>query len=172
MSTSTDTVLEGVDLVKEFVQGDVKIRVLRSASISVRAGERIAIVGASGSGKTTLLQVLGGLDLPTSGTVEITGSAMHRLNDHTHLAARRRGLTKTPLEYIRDHLHVTTSGNFRTPTLLSAMLELGSDRILYAVDYPFETFEDACRWLDNCEISEPDRQKIGRDNARRLFGLP
>ncbi len=69
MSTSIDTVLEGVDLVKEFVQGGVTLQVLRGANIKVRAGERIAIVGASGSGKTTLLQLLGGLDLPTRGTV-------------------------------------------------------------------------------------------------------
>jgi len=47
------------------------------------------------------------------------------------------------------------------------MLEVGSDRILYAVDYPFESFEDASRWFDNCEISELDRKKIGRENARR-----
>jgi lipoprotein-releasing system ATP-binding protein len=81
MSNSDAVVLLGKDLAKEFVQGDVKIEVLRGASISVRAGERIAIVGASGSGKTTLLQLLGGLDLPTSGTVEIAGSAMNELND-------------------------------------------------------------------------------------------
>jgi lipoprotein-releasing system ATP-binding protein len=74
-------VLEGTELAKEFIQGGAKIEVLRSASILVRAGERIAIVGASGSGKTTLLQLLGGLDLPTSGTVQIAGSAMNRLSD-------------------------------------------------------------------------------------------
>jgi lipoprotein-releasing system ATP-binding protein len=76
-----DVVLEGVDLVKEFVQGGITLRVLSGASIRVRAGERIAIVGASGSGKTTLLQLLGGLDLPTVGTVKIAGSAMNRLSD-------------------------------------------------------------------------------------------
>jgi lipoprotein-releasing system ATP-binding protein len=81
MSTSIDTVLEGVDLVKEFVQGGVTLQVLRGANIKVRAAERIAIVGASGSGKTTLLQLLGGLDLPTRGTVGIAGSAMNQLND-------------------------------------------------------------------------------------------
>ncbi|HEY5264608.1 MAG TPA: lipoprotein-releasing ABC transporter ATP-binding protein LolD [Steroidobacteraceae bacterium] len=81
MPNSNAVVLEGVGLVKEFVQGGVNLTVLRGASISVRAGERIAIVGASGSGKTTLLQLLGGLDLPTHGSVEIDGAAMNRLND-------------------------------------------------------------------------------------------
>jgi lipoprotein-releasing system ATP-binding protein len=81
MAKPNDAVLEGVDLVKEFVQGGVTLQVLRGASITVRAGERIAIVGASGSGKTTLLQLLGGLDLPTRGTVDIAGSAMNQLND-------------------------------------------------------------------------------------------
>ncbi len=81
MANSSDVVLEGVELVKEFVQGEVTLQVLRGASIRVHAGERIAIVGASGSGKTTLLQLLGGLDLPTRGSVGIAGSAMNRLSD-------------------------------------------------------------------------------------------
>jgi len=81
-------VLEGSGLVKQFVQGGVTLDVLKGASIRVRAGERIAIVGASGSGKTTLLQLLGGLDLPTQGTVKIAGSAMNQLND------RERGLLR------------------------------------------------------------------------------
>jgi lipoprotein-releasing system ATP-binding protein len=92
MSNSDEVVLEGKDLAKEFVQGDVKIQVLRAASIRVRAGERIAIVGASGSGKTTLLQLLGGLDLPTGGTVEIAGSAMNRLNDTERGHLRNRAV--------------------------------------------------------------------------------
>ena len=80
--TDTDgKVLEGVGLVKEFTQGGVTLQVLRGASIAVGAGERIAIVGASGSGKTTLLQLLGGLDLPTRGSVHIAGGAMNQLDD-------------------------------------------------------------------------------------------
>jgi lipoprotein-releasing system ATP-binding protein len=92
MSNSDAMVLVGRDLAKDFVQGDAQIHVLRAASISVRAGERIAIVGASGSGKTTLLQLLGGLDLPTSGTVEIAGSAMNRLNDAERGYLRNRAV--------------------------------------------------------------------------------
>ena len=92
MPNSNDVVLEGTDLTKEFVQGGVKLQVLRGASITVRAGERIAIVGASGSGKTTLLQLLGGLDLPTSGTVDIAGSAMNRLSDTERGLLRNRAV--------------------------------------------------------------------------------
>jgi lipoprotein-releasing system ATP-binding protein len=92
MVMSQELVLEGVGLVKEFVQGAVTLRVLDGASISVRAGERIAIVGASGSGKTTLLQVLGGLDLPTQGRVRIAGAAMNELNDTERGELRNRAV--------------------------------------------------------------------------------
>jgi lipoprotein-releasing system ATP-binding protein len=85
-------VLEGAGLVKEFVQGGVTLRVLSGASITVRAGERIAIVGASGSGKTTLLQLLGGLDLPTLGTVRIAGAAMNQLSDEERGRLRNRAV--------------------------------------------------------------------------------
>lgn len=88
----------------------------------------------------------------------------------------RKGKRGMPCEreigdYLRENVHITTSGNFRTPTLLGAMLEIGTDRIMYSVDYPFEKHEDAARWFDTCDISPADRQKIGRDNARKLFGL-
>jgi lipoprotein-releasing system ATP-binding protein len=85
-------VLEGLGLVKEFVQGGVTLQVLSGASIAIRAGERIAIVGASGSGKTTLLQLLGGLDLPTRGTVKILGAAMNQLNDKERGHLRNRAV--------------------------------------------------------------------------------
>ena len=85
-------VLVGEALEKEFIQGGVTLRVLNGASIRVRAGERIAIVGSSGSGKTTLLQLLGGLDLPTRGTVQIDGSAMHRLSDKARGQLRNRAV--------------------------------------------------------------------------------
>jgi gamma-resorcylate decarboxylase len=84
-----------------------------------------------------------------------------------------RGLPckRTVGEYLRENVYVTTSGNFRTQTLLSTMLEMGSDRIMYSVDYPFETHDEASQWFDTCSISETDRVKIGRENAQRLFGL-
>jgi lipoprotein-releasing system ATP-binding protein len=92
MPNSNSVVLVGSDLAKEFIQGGVKLQVLRGASIRVCAGERIAIVGASGSGKTTLLQLLGGLDLPTRGTVDIAGSAMNELSDAERGRLRNRAV--------------------------------------------------------------------------------
>ena len=74
-------------------------------------------------------------------------------------------------EYFRENFYITTSGNFRTQTLIDAMLEIGSDRILFSTDWPFENIDHASDWFDAAPISEIDRQKIGRDNARALFKL-
>lgn len=82
-----------------------------------------------------------------------------------HRARRKIGA------YFQENFHLTTSGNFRTQTLLDAMLEVGADRILFSVDWPFENVDHAADWFDAAAISEADRLKIGRTNAWRLFGL-
>jgi predicted TIM-barrel fold metal-dependent hydrolase len=74
---------------------------------------------------------------------------------------RRRGLC----------VPITTSGNFRTQTLTEVMLEVGPDRILYSVDYPFEDMRLAAEWFDHAAISDADRLKIGRTNAQQLLRL-
>ena len=74
-------------------------------------------------------------------------------------------------EYFRENFYLTTSGNFRTPALLNAITEIGSDRIMFSCDWPFEQLEHATAWFDTAAISEDDRQKIGRSNAVKLFGL-
>ena len=74
-------------------------------------------------------------------------------------------------DYFRENFYITTSGNFRTQTLIDAMLEIGADRILFSTDWPFENIDHASDWFDAAPISEIDRQKIGRDNARALFKL-
>ncbi len=74
-------------------------------------------------------------------------------------------------EYFQKHFWLTTSGNFRTQTLIDAMLEIGSDRILFSADWPFENVDHAAIWFDNATISELDRQKIGRLNSAELFKL-
>ncbi|MBL0419647.1 amidohydrolase [Ramlibacter sp. AW1] len=74
-------------------------------------------------------------------------------------------------DYFRENFWITTSGNFRTQTLIDAILEMGSDRILFSTDWPFENVDHAAQWFDNASISEADRRKIGRGNAVELFKL-
>jgi len=74
-------------------------------------------------------------------------------------------------EYFRENFHLTTSGNFHTPTLIDAVLEVGADRIMFSTDWPFENVDHAALWFDAATISETDRVKIGRTNAVRLFKL-
>ena len=80
---------------------------------------------------------------------------------------------KRPLgDYFREHFLVTTSGNFHDSTFRCALEELGTDRVFFSADYPFERMQDAANWFDNTQvISETDRMKIGRTNAIKLFNL-
>ena len=73
--------------------------------------------------------------------------------------------------YFRKHFHVTTSGNFHTPSMVNVMTELGSDRVMFSVDWPFEDVGEGATWFDKAEIGEADRRKIGRENAVKLFKL-
>ncbi|CAL7959757.1 lipoprotein release complex - ATP binding subunit [Gammaproteobacteria bacterium] len=68
-------------LAKKFTEGKLNVEVLRDINLEVKAGELIAIVGPSGSGKSTLLHLLGGLDSPTAGYVEIDGVNVHKLSE-------------------------------------------------------------------------------------------
>jgi predicted TIM-barrel fold metal-dependent hydrolase len=74
-------------------------------------------------------------------------------------------------QYFAQNFYITTAGNFRTQSLVNSILEIGADRILFSTDYPFEEVDKAARWFDSAAISESDRQKIGRENAIKLFRL-
>jgi len=87
-----DIVLACSDLHKTFVDGDLRVEVLRGVDLQVKAGELVAIVGVSGSGKSTLLHLLGGLDLPTRGEVRINGQQMSTLGEAQRGLLRNRAL--------------------------------------------------------------------------------
>jgi len=79
-------------LTKRFHEGRIDLTVLHGVDLDVRAGETLAIVGASGSGKSTLLHLMGGLDAPTSGTVELHGKDMARVDAAEQGRLRNRHL--------------------------------------------------------------------------------
>lgn len=73
MTNNSPFVLEAVNIGRDYAQGETLLPVLCDLNINVKAGEKLAVVGVSGSGKTTLLNLLGGLDDPTAGTVNVCG---------------------------------------------------------------------------------------------------
>ncbi len=82
-------ILEARHLTKRYRLGAMTVDALRGVSLSVVAGEFVALMGPSGSGKSTLLQLLGGLDRPTSGEVELEGKSISRLSDDEATRLRR-----------------------------------------------------------------------------------
>jgi gamma-resorcylate decarboxylase len=83
-----------------------------------------------------------------------------------------RPKAKLPIaHYLRENFYITTSGAFRTQALIDVITEVGADRVLYSVDYPYEDMGEAAHWFDNAPISEPDRLEIACGNARQLFHL-
>ncbi len=97
--------------------------------------------------------------------------AMHRLDDHTHRAAARRGLKRRPIEYLKENLLVTTSGNWYEPAFACTLLALGADNILFAIDWPYEANKTGMKFLRKLSISDADKEKIAHGNAERVLRM-
>lgn len=89
---TTQPILAAIDLAKVYDDGRLRLQVFKGLYFSVGKGERIAIVGASGSGKSTLLHLLGGLDAPSTGEVQVAGQTMSALSDAARGRLRNRAL--------------------------------------------------------------------------------
>jgi predicted TIM-barrel fold metal-dependent hydrolase len=74
-------------------------------------------------------------------------------------------------EQFSQHFYITTSGNFSTPALLCSMMELGEDRILFSVDWPFVPNIPGTKWMNELQLSAEDKIKILSGNAKRLLKM-
>jgi len=98
-SNQTETIMNDSDIIlqchgvtKKFNDAKLNIEVLKGINFTVKKGEKIAILGTSGSGKSTLLHILGGLDLPSSGTVSLMGKKLTDLSDAARGLLRNESL--------------------------------------------------------------------------------
>lgn len=88
----SDAVLRATNIAKTYQEGSLRTEVLTDASFELQRGETLAIVGASGSGKSTLLHIVGGLDTPSAGEVEVEDRTLSKLTDAERGRVRNRSL--------------------------------------------------------------------------------
>ena len=111
------TILRVQDLTKIYGSGTARVAALQNVSFEVKQGEFVAIVGPSGSGKSTLLHMIGGVDTPTSGTVEVDGTDLASL-DESRLAVFRRRQIGLVYQFYNLIPVLTVEENITLPLLL------------------------------------------------------
>jgi 5-carboxyvanillate decarboxylase len=80
-------------------------------------------------------------------------------------------LQRKPSEYVRENLYITTSGMAWEPPILYAQSVLGMDRVMYAMDYPYQFVPEEVAVTDNLPISDSDKKKLYQTNAEKVFAL-
>ncbi len=96
---------------------------------------------------------------------------MHRAMVKAKRYSSVNALKRQPSEYLRTHFHVTTSGMAWEPAILHTQCVLGADRVLYAMDYPYQFVPEEVKVTDGLPISGEDKQKLYQLNAERVFSL-
>ncbi len=108
--------LELRDIRRSYPSGDTEVEVLKGVSLTIHAGEMVAIVGASGSGKSTLMNILGCLDKPSSGSYKVAGVDVATLSGDALARLRREHFG---FIFQRYHLlsHLTAAQNVEVPAI-------------------------------------------------------
>jgi 2,3-dihydroxybenzoate decarboxylase len=86
-------------------------------------------------------------------------------------APHKYAARKRVADYLHSNFHITTSGHYSTPALAATIAEMGAERVMFSVDYPFEDISDAVDWFNAVPVSAADRERISRSNAIKLFKL-
>ena len=145
MSTHDASVLHAQNVARTYKQGDLSVQVLSDVSIHIKRGERVAIIGSSGSGKSTLLHVLGGLDTPNEGTVELAGKSVLGLSQ----AARGR-LRNDHVGFVYQFHHLLPE--FSAVENVAMPLLIGGTK-------PDDAHEKAAKLLDRVGLGERLKHK-------------
>jgi predicted TIM-barrel fold metal-dependent hydrolase len=88
-----------------------------------------------------------------------------------HALSREENRSSSFRESFREHFWITTSGNFSTAALLCSVMELGVDRIMFSVDWPFVANGPGVEWIETVPLSSEDKNKIMHGNAQRLLKM-
>ena len=94
----------------------------------------------------------------------------HRLDEQREGEKGSRAKRRAS-HYFANHFWLTTSGHFHAKPLQNAIEQIGADRVLFSVDYPFEQMDTAARWFDDLLLTDETKLRIGRENANQLLSL-
>lgn len=167
MTEQTETVLRCVDLKRSYQLGPEKLEILNGLNLEVGRGEMLSIMGASGSGKSTLLNLLGALDQPDAGRVELVGKDLSNLTE-TEIAATRNRHLGFVFQFHHLLPEFTATENLAMPLLLRGTKK--KEALQQAAELLGGVGLDHRGSHKPAELSGGERQRVAI--ARALIGRP